>query len=142
MKKATRLLLLTAFAFPILLVSKAYAGPGPGQRGGIGTGQQISPIGQNDPYASNDPYRLQDPSGQTGTENSLDRGLDNDPFADHDSYPGATGGPNDDGSNGNGGTAPLDGGISILLAAGLALGAKKARDRHKSLGQKDVEQDS
>lgn len=36
-----------------------------------------------------------------------------------------------DNPGGGGAPVPIDGGISILIAAGAAIGAKKARDVHK-----------
>jgi hypothetical protein len=49
------------------------------------------------------------------------------------------GGSNSQGDNGNGGnggaTAPIDGGISLLLAAGLGLGVKKAFNKNKAAKQ-------
>lgn len=38
----------------------------------------------------------------------------------------------DPGSGGGGGSAPIDGGISLLLAAGLGLGVKKAVNKNKA----------
>ena len=38
-------------------------------------------------------------------------------------------------SSGGGESAPIDGGLSLLLAAGIGLGMKKAHDRNKALKQ-------
>ena len=48
---------------------------------------------------------------------------------DHDGRPVLD--PSDNGNGG--GTAPLDGGISLLLAAGIGLGIKKARARKQTV---------
>lgn len=39
----------------------------------------------------------------------------------------------------NGDDVPIDGGISLLLAAGLGYGAKKARDAYKASKHEDSE---
>jgi hypothetical protein len=147
MKKATRLLILTAFVFPLLMASRAYAGgPGPGQRTHFGDRDRLGldPLGVHsmDPFNnSSDPFNtevrtdgfhgtepdgnplhLQDPIGDPVPDvdrNGLyHRALD----AGHGSW---------DSGNG-GGTAPIDGGISLLLAAGIGLGIKKARARKQT----------
>jgi hypothetical protein len=40
---------------------------------------------------------------------------------------------------GDGGSAPLDGGLSLLLAAGIGLGVKKMRDRNRALKEKNID---
>jgi uncharacterized membrane protein YgcG len=54
----------------------------------------------------------------------------------HKSHSHGNGNGNGNGSGGNGGgksgnSAPIDGGLSILLAAGVGLGAKKIYDKNK-----------
>jgi len=163
MKKVTRLLILTAFVFPFFTLARAYAGgPGSGQRDLLLQRRERlldpSPTGDN-------PIRLQDPIGGNiyrdpfyGVHDQLnDHSLygDHDPFTpgDHDGgrdggrngHPGWIGDPGANGGGGNGSagnggaTAPLDGGISLLLAAGIGLGMKKARDRKKAAEQKAIE---
>jgi hypothetical protein len=141
MKKATRLLILTAFVLPLSLIGSAYAGgPGPGQRTPFsgfnhsGTRHVVpyySPTtpegfepGQGQGY---DPYRFQDPIGDPREDvyrNDLYHHLPVD--AGRQSYD-----PNPTGSGG--GTAPIDGGISLLVAAGIGLGLRKARSRKQSV---------
>jgi hypothetical protein len=50
---------------------------------------------------------------------------------DHDPYD--AGHPVLDPSGNGGGNAPIDGGISILLAAGIGLGIKRARARKQTV---------
>jgi len=151
MKKVTRLLLLTAFVFPILTLSRAYAG-GPGQRFfSLGQRERLAhTLHPTDPFRPEDPAGLnrdilgRDPFGETrdplyGIGDPLDR---RDPFG-HDPYAGQTPPGWRNGEPGPGGaTAPIDGGISLLLAAGLGLGIKKSRARKKAAAeaeQKNVE---
>lgn len=166
MKKATRLLILTAFVLPLLLMTRAYAGgPGPGQRMTNSFERQrlgIDPIGviQNNPYASrlqstdpfrpntqqdangvtgwrplqpeNNPLNLEDPIGQPGPDINRNNLFQRSIVAGHDHFPDA-GRPAWDPSNNGGGTAPIDGGISLLLAAGLGLGIKRAKARKQTV---------
>jgi hypothetical protein len=138
MKKVTRLLILTAMAVPIFTLSRAYAGaPHLGQPGYLLEHRQNPSL---DRIGEHDPLRLEDPIG--GNIRDIDRdhlgdrdwGRDHDPYSrhDHDNW--------DNGNGGNGGgTAPLDGGISLLLAAGIGLGLKKARERKKASEQRNIE---
>jgi hypothetical protein len=150
MKKVTRLLILTAFVFPLLMVTRAYAGgPGPGQRtitlerdrlgiDPLGT-QHTDPFNtdvRNDGWHAtepdNNPMHLQDPIGDPRPDIDRDDLFHHSILGDHDPFPGA-GRPGWDNGNGGGGTAPIDGGISLLLAAGLGLGIKKARARKQNV---------
>lgn len=150
MKKATRLLILTAFVFPLLTVSRAYAGgPGPGQRMNYGERERLgldpSGVHSTDPFNSdlrstdgfhatdpdNNPLHLQDPIGNPGPDINRNDLFDRSVVGGHDPFPGA-GRPAWDSGNG-GGTAPIDGGISLLLAAGIGLGIKKARARKQTV---------
>jgi hypothetical protein len=130
MKKATRLLILTAFVFPLLIASRAYAGgPRPGQPIFV---HHSSPLanGFHATEPDNDPLRLQDPIGDPAPDMYR-----NDLFNrvhDHDPYAGA-GQPAVDPSGNGGGNAPIDGGISLLLAAGIGLGIKRARARKQTV---------
>jgi len=147
MKKATRLLILAAFVFPLLTVTRAYAGvPGPGQRINYGERERlgIDPFGihSTDPSDLNarsydnfirssdpnyNPLHIEDPIGNPVPE--MDRNDLYQRALGHDGHP-----VYDAGGNGNGGgTAPLDGGISLLLAAGIGLGIKKARARKQTV---------
>lgn len=166
MKKVTRLLILTAFLFPICIGSRTYAapaGPGhgdlsPGLRERFGHSNQVGdPIKIVDPNGSSfdlqrddlsdrdrDPHR--DPSGLGGDHDRF--GDDRDRFGndrnrfggDRDPHPGSGGnGVGNGGPKPGGATAPLDGGIGLLLVAGLGLGLKKSRDRKKAAAQKNIE---
>ena len=149
MKKATRLLILTAFVFPLLMVTRAYAGgPGPGQRFNSLERDRLGldPYGvqRTDPFNTNarsdgfhatdpdnNPLHLMDPIGDPGPDINRNDLFHRSIVGGHDPYPGA-GRPAWDNGNG-GGTAPIDGGISLLLAAGLGLGIKKARARKQTV---------
>jgi hypothetical protein len=141
MKKATRLLILTAFVLPLSLIGSAYAG-GPGGPVPVlrpyYSGSNHSGIRHSDPFSTSlpttdgfqpgadDPLHLQDPIGGPGPDFNRDDLHDRFPFADRDPHAGAHYGD----PVGNGGqTAPIDGGITLLLAAGIGLGIRKARNR-------------
>ena len=147
MKKATRLLILTAFVFPLFLATRAYAGgPGPGQR--INNGERerlgLDPfLGVHNSDADDlnsrtfdnlratdpdyNPLELQDPIGNPVPE--MNRNDLYQRALGHEGRP--VWDPSDNGNDG--GTAPLDGGISLLLAAGIGLGIKKARARKQTV---------
>ncbi len=143
MKKATRLLILTAFVLPLSLIGSAYAGgPGPvpvlrpyysgSTHSGIRHSDPFSPSttmdGFQQPGANDNPLNLQDPIGGQGPDFNRDELRDRFPYADRDPY--ADGRPHYGDPNGSGGqTAPIDGGITLLLAAGVGLGIRKARNR-------------
>src|ERR1700677_366412 len=145
MKKATRLLILTAFVFSLFAVTRAYAGgPGPGQRINYGERERLGldPFGIHttdpdlnarsfDNFRLTDPgynpLHLQDPIGNPVTD--MDRNDLYQRATDHDGRPVLD--PSDNGNGG--GPAPLDGGISLLLAAGIGMGIKKARPRKQPI---------
>jgi hypothetical protein len=143
MKKATRLLILTAFVLPLSLIGSAYAGgngPIPVLRPYY-SGSDHSGIRHSDPFstfhptadgfqpgADDNPLHLQDPIGGPGPDFNRDDLHDRFRYADRDPYAGA--GPHyGDPSASGGQTAPFDGGITLLLAAGIGLGIRKARNR-------------
>jgi hypothetical protein len=162
MKKVTRLLILTAFVFPIFSLSRAYAGnPHPGQPGHLPE-QSLTP-GNNHGVGS-DLFRIEDPGAGYVPDNNrgdvhwkdLDGGRDHFPRDHHPGWgggkPGSGPGAGNGGGPGNGGspgggvgsgsggaTAPIDGGIGLLLAAGLGLGLKRARDRKKAIEKRAIE---
>jgi hypothetical protein len=162
MKKATRLLILTAFVFPLLVVTRAYAGgPGPGQRINFGERERLGLNPSSTPGQGTDPFNTdvratdgfnptQPDANPLNLQNPIFRpGLDpdrkdlwehdflngRDPFAGYGNHPLGDPGTNSGGgtTSSGGGTAPLDGGISLLLAAGLGLGLKKARARKQTV---------
>jgi hypothetical protein len=148
MKRVTRLLFLTVFVIPILTISNVSAFGGPGGRAPIG---QRDFQGHRDPFNNhvgdispsaigNEPIDHIDPYGGNDYHNRI---LDRDPFVQ-----GSGGGWGDPAGSGNsgtgnsgngGGTAPLDGGISLLLAAGIGLGMKKARAARRANQQKSID---
>jgi hypothetical protein len=153
MKKATRLLILTAFVFPLFTIARAYAGgPGPGQRINLGERQRLGmdPISVQsqgtDPFnmdarttdgfhatgPDDNPMHLMDPIGNPVPDINRNDLFDRSVVAGHDHFPDA-GHPAWDPSANGGGTAPIDGGISLLLAAGIGLGIKKARARKQTV---------
>jgi hypothetical protein len=163
MKKATRLLILTAFVFPLMMITRAYAGgPGPGQhfslldRDRFGANplgsQHLDPFGNSQnqnqtqsegwhPWGGFDPASSPDlnPFGHDGPGIGRNNLFDRPIVGGRDPFPGAGRPQWDPGASGNGGapngggTAPIDGGISLLLAAGLGLGLKKARARKETV---------
>jgi hypothetical protein len=144
MKKATRLLILTAFVLPLTLIGSAYAGgPVPGQRP-IYSGYNHSGIRHIDPYNPSlgttdgfqpgavNPLNLQDPIGDPDRDIFRDDLHDRLPFGGRDPYHDG-GHPAGDPNASGGQTAPIDGGISLLLAAGIGLGIRKARNRKQAV---------
>jgi hypothetical protein len=91
-----------------------------------------------DRIGDRDPLRLEYPIGGNVRDIDRDHLGDRDWGRDHDPY-SRGGHDNWDNGGSGGGTAPLDGGISLLLAAGLGLGLKKARERRKASEQKHIE---
>jgi len=145
MKRATRLLFLTVFVIPILTISKVSAFGGPGGRTPFG---ERDFQGRRDPFNNhgndalpssigNEPIDRIDPYAGNDYHNRI---LDRDPFVQGNG--GGWGDPASGSANAggnNGGTAPLDGGISLLLAAGIGLGLKKARAARKANQQKSID---
>ena len=130
MKAVVCSILIAAVVLPVLSVSKACAGPG-------------SPFPQsprledrNSLLFARDPLFNQAP---VTSWSNLDG--DRDQVSDERMYNGWENGLNNldqhhpagnPGNNGGGTSAPLDGGISLLLAAGIGLGMKKAMRKKKS----------
>jgi len=143
MKRVTRLLFLTVFVIPIFTISNVSAFGGPGGRTPIG---QRDFQGRRDPFnnhvgdanpslTGSDPIDHIDPYAGNDYHNRI---LDRDPFVQGSG--GGWGDPAAGSNSGNGGgTAPLDGGISLLLAAGIGLGMKKARAARKANQQKSID---
>jgi hypothetical protein len=117
MKTVMRPLLIAVLALPFLTLSKAYAG-GPGFPPPFTT-HRLSP--SDGPYLQRESFDWS-PLNENRNRINDDRMTWNDPFTNRsDSQP-----------NGGGASAPLDGGISLLLAAGIGLGLKKATRKNKS----------
>src|SRR5580704_1749368 len=113
MKKVTRLLILTAFVFPILSLSRAYAGdPHSGQPGHLPQ-QSLTP--GNNHGAGSDIFRIEDPgAGYVPDNNRGDQhwrnpagGREHFPEGHHYGWsgvhPGIGGGSGNGGGPGNGG---------------------------------------
>jgi hypothetical protein len=141
MKRVTRLLFLTFFVIPILTISNVSAFEGPAGRAPV---SQRDFQGHRDPFnnhigdispssVGNDPLYHIDPFAGNDFHNRI---LERDPFVQGNG--GGWSDPNGGSSNG-GGTAPLDGGLSLLLAAGIGLGMKKARASRKANQQKSID---
>jgi hypothetical protein len=130
MKAVVCSILIAAVVLPVLSISKAYAGPGsPFPRPPLVEDRQSLLFGR-DPLR--DPLFNQAP---VTSWSNLDG--DRDQVSDERMFDGWGNGLNNDehrpaGNSGGGTSAPLDGGISLLLAAGLGLGMKKAMRKKKS----------
>jgi|SRR6185437_1761383 len=125
MKKVLSVLFLSFVAIPILTVTPAAANNGDEDGNGNGhrKAEQLTKWNQHLKFGERDRnYR-----GYWGRR--LDAGP-SDP---------ATGTPAAPGGSGNGQSAPLDGGLSLLLAAGIGLGAKKANQMRKAAKQRNSE---
>jgi hypothetical protein len=145
MKKVTRLLILTAFVLPLIMSSRAYAGgPGQGQRSnfaerdrlGLHPWNTATTEGWRATEPENNPYGLREPIGGTGSDMNRNDLWNRQIIGSHNQFPGA-GRPFDptagSAAGNGGGTAPIDGGISLLLAAGIGLGLKRAKARKETV---------
>lgn len=125
MKKLLRFLVISSFVLPVLIPSTVYAFGGPVPAYGFQDRER---------YRDMSPDRGHYDAEQTYLRRfELNRG---DRFGD----------PDDQGNNSNsqgnqpntpgaGQNAPLDGGLSLLLAAGIGLGVKKAFGKKKATEQ-------
>jgi hypothetical protein len=149
MKKATRLLILTAFVFSLLFTAQAYAGgPVPGHHPSLLDKDRFGtdPFGaQNtDPFHSDNrtidgfrqsdynPMRLADPIENSGFDRNRNDLYNRSVLRGGDLHQ-RSGRPDWNPAANGGGTAPIDGGLSLLLAAGIGLGLKKARARKQTV---------
>lgn len=121
MKQVLSVLFLSFVAIPVLTVTQASANDGDG-RGH--KEDQLTKWNQHLKFGERD----RDYRGYMGS-----RRLDDSPT------PPGTGDPATPGGSGNGQSAPLDGGLSLLLAAGIGLGAKKANQMRKTSRQRNSE---
>ena len=122
MKTVMRPLLIAVSALLILSISKAYAG---------GPGYPPDPSHRSfDGFSRTPDYLLplfRDEDGNRDRVNN-DRMYWNDRLRD----------PRNPQPNGGGNSVPLDGGISLLLAAGLGLGLKKAIRKSRSSHEEET----
>jgi hypothetical protein len=122
MKTVVHPLLIAVLALPFLPVSRAFAG-GPG----IPPPFAVHRLTPGLPHLESESHDFLHP-GQQEDRNAINDGRmswrdrDGDPLA---SPPPPEGGP-------GGASAPLDGGISLLLAAGIGLGLKRAMGKKKA----------
>jgi hypothetical protein len=123
MKTVMRPLLIAVLALPILSISKAYAGPGFPPRPVHRPYDDLSPFDRTPDDLW--PIYRDGNGGRDGVND--DRRYWNDRLRDG-------GNPQPNGGN----SVPLDGGISLLLAAGLGLGLKKAMRKNKSSHEEEA----
>jgi hypothetical protein len=123
MKKLLRCLVISAFVLPILIPSTVFAFGGPVPAYGFQDRERYremdrSHLGAEQTYLR----RFETNRG----DRFADRfGNDDDQGTPHVNPPSAAGGEN----------APIDGGLSLLLVAGLGLGVKKAVGKNKASKQ-------
>lgn len=127
MKAVVCSILIAAVVLPVLSISKAYAGPGSPFPTPPRAEDRHSHLFGRDPFFNQGPVtswsNLDGDRNQVSDERMFDgweNGVNN---SDHHHPAGDSGG---------GTSAPLDGGISLLLAAGVGLGMKKAMRKKKS----------
>jgi hypothetical protein len=119
MQKFTRILLMALLAIPILMLSTVYANPpgGPGYRAFSNTPGH--PAFVEPPFTRDFSNRERARGGRGNPFDGGDHGRGDGRGGDRPSEPHMPGDPGDP-------RAPLDGGLSLLLAAGIGLGVKKA----------------
>jgi len=115
MKRISRVVLLTIFGLLLIAGTQAYAGKGGKGDNGNNQGQNDNGKGKGDNY------------GDDNDQGKNNQGDDNG----YGHYQGT-----DDGgiwaNGGGGGTAPITGGIGLLLAAGIGLGIRKVAGQRQS----------
>jgi hypothetical protein len=123
MQKFTRTLLMASMAIPFLMFSTAYAN----HPGGPGYRAFSNPPGR--------PAFVEGPFTRDFSYGERAHGGRDNPFGgdDHGRGDGRGGRPSEPHMPGDPGDprAPLDGGLSLLLAAGIGLGVKKAFRKNK-----------
>jgi len=133
MKKVTRTLFLTVIIITALTVSKSYAHTA---TIGIPIYSDLTHLTQNVPLTANDAFSTDILRLSQQLELLLEKILGHD-FGNTGSNDGWQGG----GAPGTGNSsqnAPLDGGVILLLIAGLALGTKMVMDRNNALQKQKV----
>jgi len=123
MKKVLSVLFVSLVAIPVLTVTPAAANNGDEHDGGKRNKETLTKWNQHLKFGERD----RDYRGWHG------RSLD-------DGHTGPV--PGTPIGSGGGGSAPLDGGLSLLLAAGIGLGVKKAANRRKAIRQDPGRADS
>ena len=123
-QKFTRTLLMALLAIPFLMFSKVYANPpgGPGYR--AFSNAPGRPAFTESPFTRDFSYRERAHGGRDNPFDDGDHGRGDGRGGGRPSEPHMPGDPGDP-------RAPLDGGLSLLLAAGVGLGVKKAFRKNK-----------
>jgi len=124
MKTVVHPLLIAVLVLPVLSTSTAFAG-GPGAPRPPFTMHRLAP--SQEPYLERESHVISPADGdrdQIDNDRMYWHDLDRDPV----DPVGSVGHP----PNGGGASAPLDGGISLLLAAGIGLGLKRAMGKKKA----------
>lgn len=120
MKKVLSVLFLSLVAIPVLTVQQASANDGDGKGR---KEDQLTKWNQHLKFGERD----HDYRGYWGRRSEDGSGTP------------VTGSPTTPGGSGGGQSAPLDGGLTLLLAAGIGLGVKKAATRRKVSRQENSE---
>jgi hypothetical protein len=121
MKNLTRTLFLTIVATSVFTISRANTN----KTLGVPIYSDLTHLTQNIPLTANDPFVKDILSFSQQLETLL-----NDIISEYDNKT-STGGSNGWGTGTPSQSAPLDGGIVLLLIAGLGLGLKMVLDRNK-----------
>ena len=116
MKKVLSVLFLSFVAIPVLTVTPAAANNGDEDGNGHKKEEHLTKWNQHLKFGERD----RDYRGYWG------RRLDDGPNTP------VSGTPTSPGGNGSGQSAPLDGGLSLLLAAGIGLGVKRVSNMRKA----------
>jgi hypothetical protein len=130
MKKFLRLLPLSLLVIPMMTFSVYANGDG---RGGLDRGAaERNPFGERNAFNRGGFGENRIPFGERGGIGDRGGFGDRGGIGEHGGF--QTGEPGAGGT-----TAPIDGWLSLLLAAGLALGLKMTIDRNKALRLKNIE---
>jgi hypothetical protein len=126
MKKLLRFLVTSSFVLPVLIPSKASAFGGPQPNYGF---QDRERFRSEQTMQRGDRFLDPEQNYLNRFEQFRNRFDNNDPSNPQVTPPPPPGGEN----------APIDGGLSLLLAAGIGLGVKKAVGRNKATKQDNNE---
>ena len=119
MKRISRIVLLTSFSLIVLGTTQSFAG-GKGNGNGDGNGKGNG-NGQSQSQGSNSGGGIL--GWIDGILQDIFGGGNDNKGSNGSGTPGSSSGT--PGTGNGGGTAPIDGGISLLLAAGVGLGVRK-----------------